>query len=258
MRLLSFAAGVAVAVSSTACVTQRPREFEAPPRSAIIEGVAAPAEPSATTASPSIASPPRSGGTEAEVAPAVNEAPLPRSLALPNGLHNPMPGGTLAGYAADTGLDIAGSPRPVFAIAAGTLDYAEAGHTLWTGRHDTPFTIRFALDQPIRFGDRTVTHVYYGHLSKLAHVQHEGDAARRHVEAGEYLGMSGVARGSPHLHIGLLLDGDVSQDWGTFLSADDVRRILGGFPNKTRLPTDPAADALLQVERGPGGRAAAR
>jgi murein DD-endopeptidase MepM/ murein hydrolase activator NlpD len=173
---------------------------------------------------------------------------------LASGLHNPMPGGTLAGYAADTGLDIAGSPRPVFAIAAGTLDYSEAGHTLWTGKRDTPFTIRFELDAPIRFGNRTVTHVYYGHLSKLAHVQHEGDAERRHVDGGEYLGVSGVARGSPHLHVGLLLDGDVSQDWGTFLSADEVRRVLGGLPNKTRLPNDPAAEALAP----PSGRAAAR
>src|SRR5262245_34451427 len=29
---------------------------------------------------------------------------------LPGGLHNPMPGGIFAGYRADTGLDIAGSP----------------------------------------------------------------------------------------------------------------------------------------------------
>jgi murein DD-endopeptidase MepM/ murein hydrolase activator NlpD len=165
----------------------------------------------------------------------------PRSAALPGGLHNPMPGGTLAGYAADTGLDIAGSPRPVFALAAGTLDYSEAGHTLWTGPRDTPFTIRFELDRPISYGDHVVTHVYYGHLSRLAHVQHEDQGTRRHVEAGEYLGFSGVARGSPHLHVGLLLDADVSQAWGTFLSADEIRAVLGGLRNKTRLPGDPAA-----------------
>ena len=177
---------------------------------------------------------------------AIEAGELPRSTALPSGLHNPMPGGTLAGYAADTGLDIAGSPRPVFALAAGTLDYSEAGHTLWTGRRDTPYTIRFELDEPIRFGDHLVTHVYYGHLSRLAHVQHEHEGARRHVEAGEYLGFSGVARGSPHLHVGLLLDGEVSQAWGTFLSADEIREVLGGLRNKTRLPKDTAADVIYE------------
>jgi murein DD-endopeptidase MepM/ murein hydrolase activator NlpD len=168
----------------------------------------------------------------------------PRTGTLRSGLHNPMPGGLLAGYAADTGLDIAGSPRPVFAIAAGTLDYSEAGHTLWTGPRDSHFTIRFALDAPIEIGNHKVTHVYYGHLSRLAYEQHEGATERRHVAAGEFLGISGVARGSPHLHVGLLLDGQVEQDWGTFLLEDDVRKILGPYRNGVRLPDDAARAAF--------------
>src|SRR5688500_15364367 len=36
-----------------------------------------------------------------------------RSKQLPNGLYNPMPNGVMAGYAADTGLDIAGYHLPV-------------------------------------------------------------------------------------------------------------------------------------------------
>jgi murein DD-endopeptidase MepM/ murein hydrolase activator NlpD len=239
MRLLSGA--LALAFGAVGCAA-RPAEI-----GPILGGdplsVRAPEVSAETAAAAPVAD---AGADAAAPIEAPIEAPMPRSAALPNGLRNPMPGGTLAGYAADTGLDIAGSPRPVFAIAAGTLDYAEAGHTLWTGKHDTPFTIRFELDQPIRFGDRAVTHVYYGHLSKLAHVQHEGDRERRRVEAGEYLGMSGVARGSPHLHVGLLLDGDVSQAWGTFLSADEVRKVLGGMPNKTRLPNDPAAAVISE------------
>ncbi len=147
-----------------------------------------------------------------------------------------MPGGVIAGYQADTGLDIAGSPRPVYALAAGTLDYSEPGHTLWTGPSDTANCVRFELDEPIPYKGRKITHVYYAHLSRLATLQHEGEAPRRHVEAGEMLGVSGVARHSPHLHIGLLLDGEVEQYWGTFLLADEIRRVLGGYRNGQRLP----------------------
>jgi murein DD-endopeptidase MepM/ murein hydrolase activator NlpD len=151
-----------------------------------------------------------------------------------------MPGGVMAGYQADTGLDIAGSPRPVYALAAGTLDYSEAGHTLWTGPGDTANCVRFELDAHVPYQGRWITHVYYAHLSRLAIVQHEGETPRRHVEGGELLGVSGVARHSPHLHIGLLLDGEVEQYWGTFLLADEVRRVLGGYRNGERLPQGPA------------------
>ena len=155
----------------------------------------------------------------------------PRTRPLPSGFYNPMPGGVMAGYQADTGLDIAGSPRPVHALAAGTLDYSEPGHTLWTGASDTANCVRFELDAPIPWKGRQITHVYYAHLSRLAHLQPEGATPRRHVEAGELLGISGVANHSPHLHIGLLLDGEVEQYWGTFLLADDVRKVLGGYRN---------------------------
>jgi murein DD-endopeptidase MepM/ murein hydrolase activator NlpD len=158
------------------------------------------------------------------------------SSALPSGFHNPMPGGTFAGYRADTGLDIAGSPRAVYALAAGTLEYSEPGHTLWTGPSDTANCIRFRLDTPIAVRGRFVTHVYYAHLSRLAILQHEGASPEAHVEAGQLLGVSGVANHSPHLHIGFLLDGDVTQFWGTFLLEDDIRRILGGYRNGVRLP----------------------
>ena len=159
-----------------------------------------------------------------------------RSSALPSGFFNPMPGGVFAGYEADTGLDIAGSPRAVYALAAGTLDYSEEGHTLWTGPKDTPNCVRFELDTPIPWKGRRITHVYYAHLSKLAYQQAEDDKQRRHVEGGEYLGESGVANHSPHLHIGLLLDGETRQYWGSFLSAAEIRKVLGDYRNGVRLP----------------------
>jgi hypothetical protein len=172
----------------------------------------------------------------AALAPAkAPEPPRPRSAVLPSGFYNPMPGGVFAGYQADTGLDIAGTPRPVYALAAGTLDYSEPGHTLWTGPSDTANCVRFELDAPIPYRGHRITHVYYAHLSQLETLQHEGETPRRHVEGGELLGTSGVARHSPHLHIGLLLDGEVEQYWGTFLLANEIRVVLGGYRNGDRL-----------------------
>ena len=159
-----------------------------------------------------------------------------RSRPLPNGLFNPMPGGVMAGYRADTGLDLAGNRLPVFALAAGTLDYSEPGHTLWTGPGDTANTVRLALDEPIAVAGQQVTHVWYAHLSSLIHQQPEGATERIHVQGGEQLGVSGVANGSPHLHLGMLLDGEVSQRWGTFLLEDGVRGVLGGYRPGQRLP----------------------
>lgn len=177
-------------------------------------------------------------------APATEPAAAPeveRSDLLPSGFYNPMPGGVFAGYRADTGLDIAGSPRPVYAIAAGSLDYSEPGHTLWTGPTDTANCVRFKLDAPIPWKGRQITHVYYAHLSKLDYHQTEGSKERRRIQGGERLGLSGKARGSPHLHIGLLLDGEVEQYSGTFLFENEIRELLGGYKNGKALPKEDAA-----------------
>ena len=162
----------------------------------------------------------------------------PRSPLLGDAkLHSPIPGGTLGGWDGDTGLDIAGDRLEVFAIAAGTLDYSEHGHTLWTRGRDTAFSVRLALDEPIPWGEHRVTHVYYTHLSRLETVQAEGASPRKHVEGGERIAVSGIGNGVPHLHLGLLLDGEVEQDsWAFILREGEVRKVLGNARNRTVLP----------------------
>ena len=161
-----------------------------------------------------------------------------KSKMLPSGLYNPMPAGVVSGYRADTGLDVMGIKMPVHAIASGFIDYAETGHTLWTGPRDTANCVRIELDEPLAYRGRRITHIYYAHLSKLEHVQAEGQSPRMRVEAGDLLGTSGVANGSWHLHLGFLLDGEVEQTWGTFLYENEIREVMGGYRNGNRLPKD--------------------
>ncbi len=152
-------------------------------------------------------------------------------------LRSPLPGGTLAGYRGDTGLDIAADRKPVFAVAPGTLDYSERGHTLWTSGKDTPNSVRLALETPIAWKGHKITHVYYTHMSALTHQMHEGTEPRVVIKAGDALGVSGVGNGMPHLHIGFLLDGKVEQDsWDGILTEADVRVLFGGYRNGEKLP----------------------
>ena len=166
------------------------------------------------------------------------DAPL-TSHALPSGWFNPMPGGIVGGYPADTGLDIAGFHLPVYAIAAGTLVYSEAGHTRWATDDravlielDEPRWLKDAAGQSLR-----ITHVWYAHLSALRFEQPRDHPAPRRVAAGELLGISGVANRSPHLHLGLLLDGVTDQRADSYLLDDVCRRVLGDLHRGQRLPS---------------------
>ena len=157
----------------------------------------------------------------------------PTSFPLASGWFNPLPSGVVGGYPADTGLDISGLELPVHAIAAGTLVYSESGHTLWTGPRDDDNAVLMALDEPVAFGEHRVTHVWYAHLSRLDHALADQRIAENpiavaaiHIAAGERLGTSGRANGHPHLHLGLLLDGETRQLWGTFLIDSEIRALL--------------------------------
>jgi murein DD-endopeptidase MepM/ murein hydrolase activator NlpD len=166
----------------------------------------------------------------------LDAVPVPVPTLRDARFRDPMPGGVLGGYAGDTGLDVGGKQLPVYAIAAGTVDYAEWGHTRWTGARDTAFCVRIALDEPVPWRGHRITHVYYAHMSALDFTQPEGALPHRHVVAGDRLGTSGVANGSWHLHLGLLLDGHVEQDdWEYILREQEVRAVLGGYRNGERL-----------------------
>lgn len=158
--------------------------------------------------------------------------------ASPLGLANPMPHGRIYGYAEDSGLDIMGDSLKVYAVAPGKIVYSEKGHTSWNRPPDTPNSILLELSSPLPFKKRLITHIFYTHLSILAFYQAEGSSNPRYVNAGEYLGVSGIGGGSPHLHIGFLLDGNLSQRDGTFLDYLDIREALGNLKENDILPAN--------------------
>lgn len=60
----------------------------------------------------------------------------------------------------------------------------------------------------------------------------------RHVEAGEQIGVSGIGNHVAHLHLGLLLDGQVEQDsWDWILRDDEIRKLFAGYKNGELLPS---------------------
>lgn len=140
-------------------------------------------------------------GAEASRAKSEGEACRP----LRNGWCAPVGQGVLAGYVGDTGLDILADRAPVFAVAGGTLEYAERGHTRWTSPPDTPLSARVKLDTPMITKQCTVTNVYYARMSALALEQAEGAPSPLHLQRGVRIGTTGIGNRVPHLHIGLLL-----------------------------------------------------
>jgi len=109
---------------------------------------------------------------------------------------------------------------------------------------DTPLSVRIAFDEPIPWKGHLVTHAYYTHMSRLDFEQAEGSVERRHVEAGERIGTSGVGNGVAHLHLGLLLDGLVEQDtWAGILREEEIRKLFGGYRNGELLPSLKAVTA---------------
>ena len=95
---------------------------------------------------------------------------------------------------------------PVIAAGSGKIIYSEIGHVIQQGPQDTKFTVLIELDTPVVYEGKTVRYVYNTHLSNVNYKVKEGDGQNIHVDAGEVIGTSGIANGSPHLHFGLIID----------------------------------------------------
>ena len=122
--------------------------------------------------------------------------PLPSCPAARLRFRDPMPGGVLGGYSGDTGLDIGGSRLPVYAIAAGTLDYAGMGpHAL--GRPARYGVLRahhaLACAHSLARSTRSPTSTMRACPASSSRSPSTPASDRRHVAAGERLGTSGIA-----------------------------------------------------------------
>jgi spore germination cell wall hydrolase CwlJ-like protein len=153
------------------------------------------------------------------------------------GVVNPVPSQNIAtnkgGYAADTGLDIftpIGSR--IVSPVSGVIEYAEKGHVRQMGQDANPnmpgmqdqHSVRIRLDTPFKYAGKQVNFFYATHLYQLNSSIANKSGVR--INAGDLLGLSGVANNVPHVHVGFV--GDRNQT--SFLNYQQVRSLLTGAP----------------------------
>jgi murein DD-endopeptidase MepM/ murein hydrolase activator NlpD len=153
------------------------------------------------------------------------------------GVVNPVPSQNIAsnkgGYAADTGLDIL-TPigSKVVSPVSGILEYAEKGHVRQMGQDANPnmsgmqdqHSVRIKLDNPFKFAGKQVNFFYATHLYQLNSSIANKSGIK--INAGDLLGLSGVANNVPHVHVGFVED----RNQNTFLNYQQVRSLLSGSP----------------------------
>lgn len=132
-----------------------------------------------------------------------------RSILVETGWTAPLPVGSYrdGSYPSDSGADLH-CPRgtDVFAVAPGLLLYSEPGHVESYEGHeheDTRLSILLQLDEPLVHNGVVYPFVWYTHLSVLTHSVRSGAQPKR-VAKGDRLGKTGLGRGVPHLHFGVI------------------------------------------------------
>lgn len=131
--------------------------------------------------------------------------------------------GREAWYPEDTGADYVmakGVRIPLlvqsYPIYSEGLEPGDQRHTPWRpdevcpdGRMhplDTPGCALFRLERPARLFGRVVTMLAYRHLSALSQHWRDGQAPAVLMPSGALVGLSGIGRGVPHVHVELLWD----------------------------------------------------
>jgi len=164
----------------------------------------------------------------------------------PTGLVNPVPSQNIArnrgGYAADTGLDIltpVGSN--VVSPVSGTLEYAEKGHVRQMGQDANPFmsgkqdqhSVRIKLDKPFMYAGKQVNYFYATHLYELAaNLKNKSNVK---INAGDFIGKSGVANNVAHVHVGFVEDREQTK----YLNYTEVKSLLTGVPSFSSVSSTP-------------------
>ena len=151
------------------------------------------------------------------------------------GLVNPVPSQNIAknkgGYAADTGLDIL-TPigSKIVSPVSGMLEYAEKGHVSQMGQDANPdmpgnqdqHSVRIKLDRPFEYAGKKVNFYYVTHMYDLSNSIKNKTGIK--IKAGQFLGKSGVANNTPHVHVGFVED----RAQNNFLNFTQVRSLLSG------------------------------
>lgn len=115
---------------------------------------------------------------------------------------------------------------PVYAVANGTIQYSEWGHTVNKGSHETAYSVKIKLDKPFTRNGVKYICAYYTHMSKLVYdVPEKSNKSNTiHVKPGDLIGYSGTANYCAHLHFSF--EGDASSNY-KMMYTTDVCNMLG-------------------------------
>jgi len=120
----------------------------------------------------------------------------------------------------------------VVSPVSGIIEYAEKGHVRQMGQDANPnmpgmqdqHSIRIKLDTPFKFAGKQVNFFYATHLYQLNPSIANKSGVK--INAGDLLGLSGVANNVPHVHVGFVED----RNQNSFLNYQQVRSLLSGAP----------------------------
>lgn len=109
---------------------------------------------------------------------------------------------------------------PIYAVASGTIQYSEWGHTVNRGPNETAYSVKIRLDKPFTKNGVKYICAYYTHMSKLVYnVPEKSNKSNTiRVKPGDLIGYSGTANNCPHLHFSF--EGDAASNYKMMYTSD--------------------------------------
>ena len=176
-------------------------------------------------------------------------------------LINPVPGtnneDNNAGYASDSGLDIAVTVgTKCVAAADGVVEYAENEFTAHHVQqqddtnpskpgYQVPWSVRIRLDDPFQYKGTTYRWIWYTHLTAVD--DSIRDKFEISIKAGDPIGLTGFANGEAHLHFGILAD----QSQYVTMPFQDVADVIwsGVSPDDPTLKINSSGSAVGRLQK---------
>ncbi|MEG2147113.1 MAG: M23 family metallopeptidase, partial [Bacilli bacterium] len=139
------------------------------------------------------------------------------------------------------GIDLLNNAgTPIYAIADGTMEYSEWGHTVNKAKQETAYSVKIRFDNSFKYngkwakgigksiayssGTKTASYAFYTHMIGIRYRANSSIGTRK-VKQGELIGWTGYAN-APHLHLSIY---DSNQKFQ--ISTADMKKIYGTTGN---------------------------